>query len=71
VDASVVKADANRARGVPGEEVTDWHKGDGPICSGPNSANGRMRIAPPTPLIRISMPPNFSTAYAIAARAPS
>jgi transposase len=30
VDASVVKADANRARGVPGEEVTDWHKGDGP-----------------------------------------
>ncbi|WP_176049011.1 hypothetical protein [Paraburkholderia kururiensis] len=29
VDASVVKADANRARGVPGEEVIDWRKGDG------------------------------------------
>jgi hypothetical protein len=30
VDASVVKADANRARGVSGEEVIDWRKGDGP-----------------------------------------
>ena len=30
VDASVIKADANRARGVPGAEVIDWNKGDGP-----------------------------------------
>jgi transposase len=30
IDASVIKADANRARGVPGTEVIDWHKGDGP-----------------------------------------
>ena len=30
VDASVVKADANRARGVPGTEVIDWRQGDGP-----------------------------------------
>lgn len=30
VDASVVKADANRAREVPGAEEVDWHKGDGP-----------------------------------------
>jgi hypothetical protein len=30
VDASVVKADANRARGVPGAEVIDWNKGEGP-----------------------------------------
>jgi len=28
VDASVVKADANRARGVPGMEVIDWSRGD-------------------------------------------
>src|SRR5512141_2994821 len=30
IDASVVKADANRARGVPGEQIVDWSKGDGP-----------------------------------------
>jgi transposase len=30
IDASVIKADANRARGVPGAEVIDWNKGDGP-----------------------------------------
>lgn len=27
IDASVIKADANRARGVPGAETTDWRKG--------------------------------------------
>lgn len=26
IDASVIKADANRARGVPGSETTDWRK---------------------------------------------
>ena len=26
IDASVIKADANRARGVPGSETVDWHK---------------------------------------------
>lgn len=26
IDASVIKADANRARGVPGAEVAGWHK---------------------------------------------
>jgi transposase len=30
IDASVIKADANRARGVPGTEAIDWNKGDGP-----------------------------------------
>lgn len=30
VDASVVKADANRARGVAGADVIDWRQGDGP-----------------------------------------
>src|SRR5450631_2958178 len=30
IDASVIKADANRARGVPGTDVIDWSKGDGP-----------------------------------------
>jgi transposase len=30
IDASVIKADANRARGVPGTEAIDWSKGDGP-----------------------------------------
>src|SRR6187397_1940660 len=30
IDASVIKADANRTRGVPGTEVIDWHKGEGP-----------------------------------------
>jgi transposase len=30
IDASVIKADANRARGVPGTEVIDWNKGEGP-----------------------------------------
>ena len=26
IDARVIKADANRARGVPGSETIDWHK---------------------------------------------
>jgi transposase len=30
VDASVVKADANRTRGVAGTEAIDWNRGDGP-----------------------------------------
>jgi len=30
IDASVIKADANRARGVPGTEAIDWNKGAGP-----------------------------------------
>jgi transposase len=30
VDASVVRADANRARGVPGTEAVDWRQGNGP-----------------------------------------
>jgi len=29
IDASVIKADANRTRGVPGSETTDWRKGVG------------------------------------------
>ncbi len=29
IDASVVKADANRARGVPGEQAMDWKNGTG------------------------------------------
>jgi IS5 family transposase len=29
IDASVVKADASRARGVPGEEAVDWKSGTG------------------------------------------
>ena len=30
IDASVIKADANRSRGVPGAEAIDWRRGDGP-----------------------------------------
>jgi transposase len=30
VDASVIKADANRARGIAGNHVIDWNRGDGP-----------------------------------------
>jgi len=30
VDASVIRADANRARGVRGTEVIDWNRGEGP-----------------------------------------
>jgi transposase len=30
VDASIIKADANRARGVPGADVVEWAKGDAP-----------------------------------------
>jgi len=30
VDASVIKADANKARRVPGDEAVDWCKGEGP-----------------------------------------
>lgn len=30
VDASVIKADANKARRVPGDEAIDWNKGEGP-----------------------------------------
>jgi transposase len=29
VDASIIKADANRARGMPGTETIDWRRGDG------------------------------------------
>jgi len=29
IDASVVRADANRARGVPGEQAVDWRSGTG------------------------------------------
>lgn len=29
IDASVIKADASRARGVPGHETTDWRKDAG------------------------------------------
>jgi transposase len=28
VDASIIRADANRTRGVPGTEVTDWRQGE-------------------------------------------
>jgi transposase len=30
VDASIIKADANRARGMPGAEAVDWRGGDAP-----------------------------------------
>lgn len=30
IDASIIKADANRARGVAGTETIDWNRGDGP-----------------------------------------
>ena len=30
IDASVIKADVNRTRGMPGSEPIDWTKGDGP-----------------------------------------
>jgi IS5 family transposase len=30
VDASIIKADANRARGMPGTEAVDWRGGDAP-----------------------------------------
>src|SRR5213595_1043352 len=30
VDASVIRADANRAHGVPGTQVIDWNQGEGP-----------------------------------------
>jgi len=29
IDASVIKADASRARGVPGSETADWRKDAG------------------------------------------
>jgi transposase len=30
IDASVIRADANRSRAVPGSQTVDWSKGDGP-----------------------------------------
>ena len=30
IDASVIKADANRTRGIAGTEVIDWSRGDEP-----------------------------------------
>ncbi len=30
IDASVIKADANRAKGVPGNQAHDWNQGEGP-----------------------------------------
>ena len=41
------------------------------ICSGENSANGRILIAPPTQLIRISILPRMRRAVVMAACAPS
>ena len=30
IDASVIKADANRAKGVPGNQAHNWDQGEGP-----------------------------------------
>ena len=66
IDASVIKADANRARGVPGTEVIDWSKGDGPSravreyltaleASNPASDDSGDPPEPPTPPKNISL----------------
>jgi hypothetical protein len=39
IDASVIKADANRAKGVPGNQAHNWNQGEGPSrrrCSHPS-----------------------------------
>ena len=62
-DASVVKADANRARGVPGSEAIDWRQGDGPsravqeYLSGLEEENPTPAedVEPVTPPKRISL----------------
>jgi transposase len=66
IDASVIKADANRARGVPGTEVIDWSKGDGPSravreylealeASNPSSDDAGEPPEPPTTPKNISL----------------
>jgi len=66
VDASVIKADANRARGVAGTEAIDWSQGDGPSRavreylealeqSNPDSEQTSVIVEPATPPKNISL----------------
>ena len=54
IDASVIKADANRARGVPGAETTDWRKdaARAVLC-----ASTWMRSKRPTRRVTTTQPP--------------
>jgi transposase len=47
IDASVIKADANRAKGVPGSQAHNWNQGVGPSALCVNISVRSMRAIPP------------------------
>ncbi len=63
IDASVIKADANRARGVPGEQEVNWNQGEGPsravreYLSALDASNPTDEDEPPAPPGGPSSPP--------------
>ena len=63
IDASVVKADANRARGVPGGQEINWSQGEGPsravreYLSALDASNPTDDDEPPAPPSGPSSPP--------------
>ena len=60
IDASVIKADVNRTRGVPGSEPIDWTKGDGPSRAVREYLEGLERANPSGEEEDSSVPKNIS-----------
>jgi len=60
IDASVIKADVNRTRGVPGSEPIDWTKGDGPSRAVREYLEGLERANPSGEEADSSVPKNIS-----------
>jgi transposase len=64
IDASVIKADANRAKGVPGNQAPNWNQGEGPsravreyLCALDASNPAADDDEPPNPPSGPSSPP--------------
>jgi transposase len=60
IDASVIKADVNRTRGVPGTEPIDWTAGDGPSRAVREYLEGLERTNPSGEKADSSVPKNIS-----------
>jgi hypothetical protein len=60
IDASVIKADVNRTRGVPGSEPIDWTAGDGPSRAVREYLEGLERANPSGEEADSSVPKNIS-----------
>lgn len=69
VDASVVKADANRARGASGTEVINWRQGDGPSRAVQKYLNALEEVNPaPSEDMDSATPPKRISLTDLAAR---